>query len=253
MIYYVAKSGSLELYIQAYRGLLTVTWPHAKRPKSLACLAQLKVSNTNITFPKAQRRDIMWRIMCLTFELSHWLSFDLTAVLDNILFLLFPFQFLDFVKAVLLYMFRCLVLWYSVIINPLIFIRNTVTCPQRVSLPLKKTMWYVRRGLCWPCHPVGCNSLLQIEKAACCTFFKILTTAKSGCGSPLQTIKIILSYLIMTVCRVQEDPKGSKGTLRPDFRANIWPMFFLSRCTNISVQLSPGGCRIICIPAIPRN
>jgi hypothetical protein len=36
--------------------------------------------------------------------------------------------------------------------------------------------------------------------------------------------------LSRTVCRGQEGPTGSKGTLRPDFQANTRPMILKSQC-----------------------
>jgi hypothetical protein len=91
-----------------------------------------------------------------------------------------------------------------------------------------------------------------------------------GCGSQLQTIMAVwrasnkkksqtaisifggLPPLTITpsriVFRVQEGPKSSKGTLRPDFQANTWPRLFFKKpmshkkqergCKEIHVQLA---------------
>jgi hypothetical protein len=45
------------------------------------------------------------------------------------------------------------------------------------------------------------------------------------------------------VCRGQEGPNGSKGTLRPDFRVNSRPrIFFKGQCHH---KVQEGGCKEI--------
>ncbi len=125
---------------------------------------------------------------------------------------------------------------------------NAVFCPQRVSLPLKNTLWYVLRGLCCPSSLV--QQPLQI-KTAVWHIFSGIWTFRVGWGSPLQTVMAVwhtsnfkigcqiaiticrglphpTRSLSRIVCRGQDGTKGSKGTLRPDFWAYTWPVLFKS-------------------------
>ncbi len=90
-------------------------------------------------------------------------------------------------------------------------------------------------------HLVGCDSPLQIVMAVWHPFF-LIQTYWVGCDSPLLTIMVSqkaitickgLSHptrsLSRIVCRVQEGPKGRKGTLRPDFQASNRPKIFLKK------------------------
>ncbi len=83
--------------------------------------------------------------------------------------------------------------------------------------------------------PIGCDSSPQIVLTVGRPFCLNLTFWVR-CDNPLLTIMVYqmaiticreLSHptrsFIRIVCRGQERPKGSKGTLRPDFQANTRP------------------------------
>jgi hypothetical protein len=106
-------------------------------------------------------------------------------------------------------------------------------------------------------HPVGCDSPLQKVMAVWCHFlkFELTGTGVAACCllqwlfGALQILKkareiaiTICSWLSQPtrslsriVCGVQEGPKGSKGTLRPDLQANTWPRLFKLKA-NVSTR-----------------
>jgi hypothetical protein len=103
--------------------------------------------------------------------------------------------------------------------------------PQRVFLHLKKCRDMSSEGCA--IHPVSHNSLLQIKMAisriifkfehvtceeTCCLahfkFKKVLQTAINFCNAPPHLSR----SLSRIICRGQEGPKYSKGTLRLDLQ-----------------------------------
>ncbi len=110
--------------------------------------------------------------------------------------------------------------------------------------PWKKRRYMFSEGIA--AHPVGCDSTLQIEMSVWCPCFWIWTSWV-GHESSLQILMGVcrasnlkkghqtaisrgMSHqtrsLSRIVCRGQEGTKGSKGTLRPDFQANIKSRIF---------------------------
>ncbi len=91
--------------------------------------------------------------------------------------------------------------------------------------------------------PVGCDSPLQIVMAVWRPFcLNSNFLGPVGCDSPQLTRMVRqkaitfcreLSHptrsLSRIVCRGQEQPKGRKGTLRPDFQANNRPRMFYKK------------------------
>jgi hypothetical protein len=114
-----------------------------------------------------------------------------------------------------------------------------VLCPQRVSLALKK-----KRMICSQRAMLSIQSSRVWQPAAgsndCFVhFYKNFLLAGSGVAArcwlywlfgTLQIFCSRLSHLTRSlskiVCRGQEGPKSSKGTLRPDFQANTCIGFF---------------------------
>jgi hypothetical protein len=106
---------------------------------------------------------------------------------------------------------------------------------------LQKAPWYVLRGHCCSRSQVWQPSADSNGRLA--HFFKVLT-CWVGRDSPLQIVYNSrfecficrglphpTRSLSRIVCRGQEGPKDSRGTLRPEFRANIRPwIFFKSHC-----------------------
>ncbi len=107
---------------------------------------------------------------------------------------------------------------------------NSYLHHQRVSQPLKKTPWYVIRGQCchsrWVWQP-------SADSNCCMAQFFLNSNFLGQAWHPLLTIMVCqtaitigrgLSHstrsLSRIVCKGQEHPKDSKGTLRPDFQAS---------------------------------
>ncbi len=100
---------------------------------------------------------------------------------------------------------------------------NTVLCPQRVSLRLKKTSWFVLRGYCCLSSRVwqpATDSNVYLEG------FKFKKKVRQTAITFWSSLSHPTRSLIRIVCRWKADPNGSKGTLRPDFQANTWPRLF---------------------------
>jgi hypothetical protein len=110
--------------------------------------------------------------------------------------------------------------------NPFLFIKNKRLFLSFSALDKRRDMFSEGKAA----RPVRCDSPLQIVMAIwrALYFKKVRLTAITTCKGLTHPTR----SPSRSVCRVQEGPKGSKGTLRPDFQANFRPRIFLK--ANVS-------------------
>ena len=89
-------------------------------------------------------------------------------------------------------------------------------------------------------------TFLKFELEALCKLYVIaggmLQILKKGTQRPVLSAAVCHTWpdhSPKVVSRGQEGPKGSKGTLRPDFQAYTWPMLFYN--ANVTHMKYEGG------------